>query len=221
MCIVCPMAILAVLGLFASSFVVALSGAVMPGPVFTAVVSESARRGPSAGPLFMGGHAILELALVALIALGLGSFLAARQVFIATSLLGGAIMLVMAISMFVSLPKLRLETADRGKRYARILLSGAALSLSNPYWTVWWISIGLGWITRSLEFGPAGVAAFYLGHIGGDLAWYSFVSFMVSRGRRFLTDGRYRVLIGACAAALALFGAQFIWAGASSLLKPA
>jgi threonine/homoserine/homoserine lactone efflux protein len=205
--------LVAILALFGSSFVVALSGAVMPGPVFTAVVSESARRGPSAGPLFMGGHAILELVLVALVAGGLGGVLAAPPVFIATSTAGGAIMLAMAVSMFVSLPKLSLASAISEKRYGRLMVSGAVLSLSNPYWTVWWISIGLGWISRGLAIGPMGVAAFYLGHITGDVAWYAFVSFMVSRGRKFLTDTRYRVLIGLCAAALAFFGAQFLWTG--------
>jgi threonine/homoserine/homoserine lactone efflux protein len=211
----------ALLGLFASSLVVALSGAVMPGPVFTAVVGESARRGPSAGPIFMIGHAILEMALVLLIALGLGPLLSSPSVFTVTSILGGAVMLAMAASMFISLPKLSLANAGKGKQYARLVAAGAALSLSNPYWTVWWVTIGLGWMTRALELGPAGVIAFYLGHIGGDLAWYAFVSFMVSRGKRFLTDKRYRVLIGACAAALAFFGAQFAWTGAARLIKGA
>ncbi len=212
---------LSLLFLLGSSFAVALSGAVMPGPLFTAVVGESARRGASAGPLFISGHAILELVLVAAVAFGLGPFLGTRPVFIATSLLGGLIMLAMAASMFLSLPKLSLEAAGRDRRYARLVLSGAALSLSNPYWIVWWISIGLGWMTRALKLGPAGLAAFYTGHVSGDLAWYSLVSMTVSRGRRFLTDRRYRLLIGLCAAALAFFGGQFAWAGAARWLKGA
>ena len=37
--------------IFASSFVIALSGALMPGPLLTATISESSRRGFIAGPL--------------------------------------------------------------------------------------------------------------------------------------------------------------------------
>ncbi len=208
------MAVLPLLGLFFSSFGVALSGAVMPGPVLSAVVSESARRGLSAGPLFMIGHAFLEIALVVLVCLGLGPFLEKPAVFIVTSLAGGALMLAMAVSMFVSLPRLTFDTALRGKRYARVVLAGAALSASNPYWTVWWVTLGLGWMTRALKLGPAGVAAFYAGHIGGDLAWYTLVSYVISKGKRFLNDTRYRVLIGSCAAVLTGFGLWFAITGA-------
>jgi len=199
--------------LFASSFGVALSGALMPGPLFTATVSESGRRGAIAGPLFIGGHAILEAALVLLVSLGLGPFLSQPAVFIAISLSGGLIMLWMSASMFRSLPGLKLDVTGGDKRYGHLVWSGALLSLSNPYWTVWWVTIGLGWIGRGMKLGPAGVGAFYAGHIIGDLSWYALLSFAVAKGRRFLTDGRYRVLIGICAAALGGFGAWFIYSG--------
>ncbi len=209
----------ALIALFAASFGIALSGALMPGPVFSAVVSESSRRGAVAGPLFMLGHSILEASLVALIVLGAGPFLRRPEVFILVSLAGGVIMLAMALGMFRGLPRLSLDLSGEGKHYGRLAWSGAVLSLSNPYWTVWWVTVGLGWIGRGLELGPAGVIAFYLGHIAGDLAWYSFLSLMVAKGRRFLNDKRYRVLIGCCAAALAGFGLWFLWSGGLKLAQ--
>lgn len=207
-------ALAAILG---SSFVLALSGAVMPGPVFTAVVSEASRRGASAGPLFMAGHSLLELALVAAIVLGLGPLLSLPPVFIATALAGGGLMLWMGISMLASLPGLVLDLEARPKDYGKVLITAMVLSLSNPYWTIWWVTIGLGWLQQSLALGLAGVACFYLGHIAGDFAWYSLVSFGVARGRHFLTTRRYKVLIGLCAAVLCLFGASFLWTGFTRL----
>ena len=47
-------------GLASTSFIVALSGALMPGPLLTVTVGEAARRGFWAGPLIMVGHALLE-----------------------------------------------------------------------------------------------------------------------------------------------------------------
>ena len=43
-----------------TSFIVALSGALMPGPLLTVTVGEAARRGFWAGPLIIVGHALLE-----------------------------------------------------------------------------------------------------------------------------------------------------------------
>jgi threonine/homoserine/homoserine lactone efflux protein len=211
--------ILALAGIFLSSLAIAFSGAVMPGPVFTAVVGESGRRGFIAGPLFMTGHSLLELGLVVVLALGLGPFLLLRPVFAATALAGGAIMLLMGIAMFVSLPRLELDLGDKGRRYGRVILSAVALSLSNPYWLIWWVTIGLGLMQKSLAYGLAGGAAFYLGHIAGDFTWYSLVSFAVSRGKRFLDRRRYRVLIGACAGLLCFFAFGFLWSGAKAVLE--
>ena len=50
--------------IFFSSFMIALSGALMPGPLLTVTISEATRRGTVAGPLMILGHGILELALV-------------------------------------------------------------------------------------------------------------------------------------------------------------
>ena len=50
--------------LFFSSIVIALSGAMMPGPMLTVVVTETPRHGARAGPLVVLGHGILELVLL-------------------------------------------------------------------------------------------------------------------------------------------------------------
>jgi threonine/homoserine/homoserine lactone efflux protein len=169
----------------------------------------------------MGGHAMLEALLVAAVALGLGPVLGRPEVFIAISLAGGAIMLYLAFGMFRSIPGLSADFGESDKRYGHLMWNGAVLSLSNPYWTVWWVTVGLGWISRGMKLGPAGVLAFYFGHILGDVSWYGFLSCMVAKGRRFLNDRRYRILIGICAAALAGFGLWFIASGALALADSA
>ncbi|MEK6655195.1 MAG: LysE family transporter, partial [Thermodesulfobacteriota bacterium] len=61
--------------IFFSSFLIALSGAMMPGPLLTAAIGEASRRGFIAGPLLVAGHGILELVLVAALLLGLAPYL--------------------------------------------------------------------------------------------------------------------------------------------------
>ena len=88
---------LAALG--ATSFVIAFSGAVMPGPLLTITIGESVKRGARAGPLIIVGHAILEGVLVALLLGGLASLFAAKWFALTSFFLGGAILILMGWSM--------------------------------------------------------------------------------------------------------------------------
>lgn len=199
--------------IFFSSFLIALSGALMPGPLLTVTVSEATRRGAVAGPLMILGHGILELALVLALLSGLAPFLQRDDVFVAISLAGGTILLWMAVSMFRSLPGLSLNySAAEGKKQ-NLILTGIIFSLANPYWLIWWASIGLGYIVYSVQFGVAGVVSFFAGHILADFAWYAFISFGVAKGRRFFNDSAYRGLIGGCALFLLLFSGYFLYSG--------
>ena len=208
----------ALLTIFASSFVIALSGALMPGPVLTVTVSESARRGAIAGPLMIFGHGILELILVLALLGGLAPFFTREEVFVVVSLLGGAILFWMACMMFKDLPKLRLKLTEDEQKPRSLILAGILLSLANPYWLIWWATIGIGYIMYSVKFGIPGIIAFFTGHIIADLAWYSLISYGVAKGRNFFTDGFYRKLIGACGSFLFVFSGYFFYSGLEKIL---
>jgi threonine/homoserine/homoserine lactone efflux protein len=208
---------LTLMAIFASSFVIALSGALMPGPLLTMTVSESSRRGAMAGPLMILGHGILEMALVTALLLGMAPFLKRDDVFIYIALLGGIILFWMAISIFRSLPTLCLKLDIQSGKSKNLVIAGILFSLANPYWTIWWASIGLGYIMSSYKFGVLGIAAFFAGHILADLSWYALISFSVARGRRFFTDTIYRWLIGFCASFLIVFACYFFYSGLEKL----
>jgi threonine/homoserine/homoserine lactone efflux protein len=87
---------------------------------------------------------------------------------------------------------------------------GALVSLSNPYWMLWWATIGITLAIKGLEFGPVGVLAFFVGHQLADVAWYSVVVFTVAAGRHLLSDHIYRVVMGVLACFLLYLGATFI-----------
>ena len=208
------------LRLFAGSFFLAFSGAMMPGPLLTATISAAARKGPSAGPLFILGHGILELGLVVLIFLGLGPFLTGTWTFVTISLTGSCIMFYMAFSMFRSLPKLSLtQHTTNARDYRSLVGTGALLSVSNPYWTIWWGTIGLGLLLRAGNAGFLGVASFFGGHVLGDLVWYTAVSITIWRGKRLLSDRLYRGLIGLCGGLIAVFGIYFFISGMRPIME--
>lgn len=211
--------------IFVTSFLIALSGAMMPGPLLTATISESARRGSQAGPLLIVGHGILEFGLVLLLLMGVGPYLSADPVFIVIALAGSAILAWMGISMLRSLPTLSLSRDVAEKKVhdtpRNLIWAGILLSLANPYWSVWWVTIGLGYILFSMKSGIVGVLFFFSGHILADLAWYALVSAAVGRGRRFFSDRIYRTLIACCAALLLGFAFLFLWSGTQRLFSGA
>jgi threonine/homoserine/homoserine lactone efflux protein len=203
--------------IFASSFVIALSGALMPGPLLTTTISESSQRGFVAGPLLVAGHAILELLLVVALLLGLAPLFQQTAVFAATALIGSVILLWMAFGMFRSLPSLRLAWGGEHQQRSHPILSGILMSVANPYWIIWWATIGLGYILYSSRFGFWGIVLFFVGHILADLVWYSLVAAAVAGGRHFLTDRLYRGLIAVCAVFLIVFAGYFAYAGFEKL----
>lgn len=202
---------------FFSSFLITLSGAMMPGPLLTMVIGESSRRGFSAGPLLILGHVLLEVVMVAALLLGLAPYLQRPSVFAFVALAGAAILLQMAFTMFRSLPALTLRPEAGAPQRRNLLITGMALSAFSPYWVIWWATIGLGCILQSHLLGPAGVVWFFAGHLLADFLWYSAVSGAVAGGRRFLSDRIYRGIIGGCAALLVLFAGYFIHAGLQGL----
>ncbi len=191
----------------------------MPGPLLTVTISETFHRGEKAGPLMIFGHGILEILLIIGLVTGLAPLLNLPQVFITISLAGGAILLWMGISMFRSIPSMQLATNENTDRHRNLVLTGALLSLANPYWLIWWATIGLGYILQTLQYGIMGLAAFFLGHILADLCWYALVSFGIARGKHFFTDTHYRYLTGGCACFLVVFSGWFFYSGIDKLIQ--
>lgn len=200
--------------LFITSFIVALSGAIMPGPLLTITICETSRRGLMTGPLLIAGHAILELGLVVALLMGLAPVLKMEPVFIVIALAGSAVLLWMGIGMLRSLPSMTLRGVDGCvEKRKNLIFSGALMSIVNPYWSIWWATIGLGYILRSMDAGTMGVVAFFSGHILGDLFWYAAVSTAIWKGRNLFSDRGYRILIAGCALFLIVFSFLFAWSG--------
>jgi threonine/homoserine/homoserine lactone efflux protein len=201
-------------GIFITSFIVGLSGALMPGPLLTVTISQSAARGWIVGPLIVLGHAILELSLVVAIVYGMGQFLAHPPVIGTIGIIGGAVLLWMGGSMVKNARKVSLVMeGSKGISSLHPVWAGILTSLSNPYWTVWWATIGLSYIGFSLKYGLPGIGLFYAGHILADLGWYVLISALVHYGKRVTNDRAFQAVIAVCGIFLLFFGFYFGYSG--------
>jgi len=186
----------------------------MPGPLLAVTISEAARRGFWVGPQLILGHAILELALIVALAAGLTRFMDNELVSAVVGVVGGTILLGMGLltarrgwQKQTAVPAAQPQGTVRDRR---LVLSGIVCSISNPYWLIWWITLGTAYLMWSFSLGVAGVATFFTGHILADLLWYALVAFIVATGRRVMNDMAYRVLLMVCGVALLSLGGYFI-----------
>lgn len=216
--------------IFVSSFIIALSGALMPGPLLAVTVRDTTRHGFVAAPLLVLGHGILELALLALLLLGLAEWLKGEVATTFIALAGSAALLWMGTGMVREVRSLRFETsvgaaksggapAGGAPGFWRPVADGVLASVSNPYWSLWWATIGLGYLVLSSGQGAVGVASFFAGHILADAAWFLFVGMTVSMGRGRFSDRVYRGIVGVCAGFLFFFALSFGAFGVNKLFR--
>ncbi|MBM4276007.1 MAG: lysine transporter LysE [Deltaproteobacteria bacterium] len=206
-------------GIPITSFIVALSGALMPGPLLTVTVGEAARRGFWAGPLLMVGHALLEGALVILLVVGVAAWLNRPVILGSVAVLGAAMLGWMGLALVKASRHSRLEFDAQAQSGLHPVATGILMSLANPYWLIWWLTIGLGYVIFAQKYGLLGVVLFYAGHILADFAWYSLVSGAVAQGRRFLSDQVYRGFLACCGFFLFAFGGYFAVQGVRFFLS--
>ncbi len=234
------MSIGALAAIFATSFVVSLTGALSPGPLTTLAVREGVRRGFWAGPALAVGHGVIEFALVVALALGLNRVLDEDWVAATVALIGGAFLLWLGTQIIRTAPHQELTigagsggesssslsmrpgrpqfaVAEEGRLTPASTLglaaSGVAVSVANPFWLLWWATIGAAYIATSLEEGAAGVGVFYGAHFLTDLGWLSLIALALARGRRIMSRWAYRGVLMACGLFLLGIGGWFLATG--------
>lgn len=209
-------AVSSALELSVAAFVIALTGAMAPGPYLTVTITRTITRGRLSAMLMLVGHALLEAVLIVGFAFGLQEFLKQPTVMSALSTTGGAFLLWMGGSLLLGAVRgtvvSDLEAAEVESRMGPVT-HGAVVSLANPYWLLWWVTVGAALVAKGLTIGPGGVAAFYIGHELADVAWYAAIIIAVSSGRHLLTPRVYRVVMACLAAFLLVLGVRFLATG--------
>lgn len=195
----------------ASSFLVGLSGALVPGPMLTVTISNSLHKGPMAGPMVVSGHIIAEVAILMLLLLGLGWLIGSATANLLIGTVGGLVLVYMGYRISQSSPPRFQGKVKAPDKYGSVL-GGILSSISNPYFFIWWVTIGWAFVLKGLEFaGLAGILGFMAGHWAADLGFYSLVSFFTSKGSDILTQKYYRALMYGCGIFMICLGIYFVF----------
>ena len=101
---------------------------------------------------------------------------------------------------------------------ANAFAAGIVMSGLNPFFLVWWATVGSLLIMRFLDYGALGLGVFIIVHWGCDLVWLSFVSVLVYRTRTLWGPRIQEWIFIALGLALGGFGVWFVYSGAQIIL---
>ena len=179
-----------------------------PGPVTAAAIGMGTRS-RYAGMLIAIGHGIVKFPLIVLIVLGLGRILKLPTAQIIIGLAGGVFLLIMAIQMLKNLQVPEEQQIQTTK--STPVLTGIILSASNPYFLVWWASVGLNLATEASEIGIWAFVIFAIVHWLCDFMWLGALTWASFKGSVLVGPRGMRIVLMICAAALFFFGLRFIY----------
>ncbi len=175
----------------------------MPGPLLVVALARTPGYGAKTGPVVIIGHAIVELVTVAALSLGLAAIVG-KQPAVARiiAVVGGVALLWMSVTMLreirrgIKAPSSATNAENVSASVPALIKEGMVATISNPYWFVWWATVGSALLVTSLKAGAIGAPVFYFGHILSDLVWYSTVTIVVWQGKNLFSGKRYHYLIG-------------------------
>jgi len=185
-----------------------LSGVLAPGPVTTSSIVMGAKN-RFAGSLIAIGHGIVEFPLIILITFGAAEFFRFKVAQITIGLAGGAILIYMAYGIYKSTK----STNNKSDRIftSKPVVAGILLSAGNPYFLVWWATVGLALALQAKGLGIWAFSAFAVVHWLCDLIWYQILSWASFKGTNLISSHDWTSILTGCAAAMFLFGLNFIF----------
>lgn len=221
------------LDFFVLVVVVSASGALSPGPLFLATIQSSMRAGRFAGLAVAAGHMAFELPLVMAIGLGVWNFVSDPLIWRAVGLLGACALITFGfIQLWASIKSLRAgfsEVCVKGASRSRIreagdpglftaFLTGLTFTALNPYFIMWWFTVGLTLISEALRYGAIyGILQMFGFHIWLDYAWLGLTGYAAAVGGKLLSGRHVNLVATALALAIIGLGVWMLEAAATAL----
>jgi len=195
-------------------FVISLSGVLQPGPVTATTISLGAKN-RYAGLQMALGHGIVELPLMVLILFGLDKLFRLDVFKISVGFIGGLLLIYMAYGMYMESKK---EThTDSGSLNKKPVLAGIVLSAANPYFLLWWATVGLKLTMDLKDFTIWAFPVFALLHWLCDAGWLVFLSWASFKGADVLGPKGFDKILSVCAILMVFFGISFLFDSLVSL----
>jgi threonine/homoserine/homoserine lactone efflux protein len=192
---------------------VTASGALAPGPLFFTNITHGTKSGAKGGLAFSVGHTVFELSLVVFLAVTLHAVISQLSIIeLVVGLIGGFALLVFG---FLQIREaLRAKTAvENERRFSskNPLLLGTLFTGLNPYFIIWWLTVGLTLIVNALAIASfIGVIIMYIAHVWMDYAWLIGTAYLAKKGTNLTGRKGYRLIMIVFGAILIYFGLYYL-----------
>ncbi len=197
-----------------TGFTIGISGAMIPGPLTLFTVSEVLKSNRYAGLKIIAGHMFLEFLIILAILSGLQKFLDSERFLRLVTVAGGAALALMGALLISYASRMKVMREKTGVTFKKgLFIGGLFFSAISPGFLIWWATIGVSTVIRSLLFGITGVAVLTLGHWIADVGWYWSLSYAVDKGKRHLSDRTYQNIIRVFSFLLIILGVGFLIKG--------
>jgi len=192
---------------------VTASGALAPGPLFFTNITHATKSGAKGGLAFSVGHTIFEVSLVLVLAVTLQTVIELQPTIkLVVGIVGGTALLIFAFMQIRSALERKAEgEAKSGVSSRSPLLLGTLFTGLNPYFILWWFTVGITLIILALEWGFLGVLIMYISHVWMDYAWLIGTAYLAKRGTNLAGRKGYRLIMIIFSLILVYFGARFIY----------
>lgn len=185
---------------------ISLSGVVMPGPVFAVTVA----RGYSdirAGLKIAAGHSLIEIPLIVAVFLGFDILFKDHLALTIVGFSGGSLLILMGLKMI----REKDELTERSNGVSgNSVIAGIITTAANPYFFLWWATIGATLIGTAVQFGIFMLPLFALVHTACDFCWEHLVSFLVFKTKGMWSVTGHTLLFIFSGVIMLVFGFYFI-----------
>ena len=186
---------------------ISLSGVMAPGALTAVTISHGSRVARS-GVMVALGHLVVEFPLMVALYYGFGALLEVPIARAVTGAAGGLVLVWMGVGMIR-----RRDLIGDGQVAPphSPLLAGVLLTAANPYFLIWWVTVGATLLMQSAAFGLVGFVVFGLFHWLCDLVWLSFLSTLAFRGSQFFGHAFQNGVFLVSGVFMLLMGARFLY----------
>ncbi len=189
--------------------IISASGVMSPGPLFAANITHGLKNGTKAGIKIAIGHSLVEFPLVILLGIGILSMEVFPEFRTIISILGAITLFVFAFLQIKTILNKNKKISTKLKQGP--IITGILLSGLNPFFIIWWLTIGLKLISDAMAIWAfAGILIVFVLHIWMDFVWLGATAFLISKSKKIISNTNYKIIVLALSVILIYFGITFL-----------